>query len=206
MNALESLGFNQLQGIVESEETFFRESMKGREVTHRKAKKRGEKGEKRGISNLKIAVVVAQERNGSVIARKAGTGRVKAEEINAVIGEFIHPSALLCTDTATNYKKFAKMKGLQHETVNERQKQRVKKGIYHVQHVNNFHNRLKTWMVRFQGVATKYLDNYLYWFRWLELGKNLAFENRVGQMLISACKKSITQPQIILELHKFQLV
>ena len=45
-------------------------------------------------------------------------------------------------------------------------------------------------MKRFQGVATKYLDNYLYWFRWLELGKNLAFEKRVEQMLISACQKS----------------
>jgi hypothetical protein len=33
--------------------------------------------------------------------------------------------SLLCTDTATNYKKFVKMKGLQHEVVNERQKQRV---------------------------------------------------------------------------------
>ena len=108
------------------DETFFLESMKGREITHRKAKKRGEKDEKRGISNLKIAVVVAQDRNGSVIARKAGTGRVKAEEIDTVIGEYIQPSALLCTDTATNYKKFSKIKGLQHETVNERQKQRVK--------------------------------------------------------------------------------
>jgi len=190
LNALGSLGFNQLQGIVESDETFFRESMKGSEIIHRKPKKRGEKDEKRGISNLKITVVVAQDRNGSVIARKAGTGRVKAEEIDTVIGEYIHPSALLCTDTATNYKKFAKIKGLQHETVNERQKQRVKKGIYHIQHVNNFHNRLKTWMERFQGVATKYLDNYLYWFRWLELGKNLAFEKQVEQMLISACQKS----------------
>ena len=56
-----------------------------------------------------------------------GTGRVRAEEIDNVIGGYIHPSALLCTDTATNYKKFAKIKGLQHETVNERQKQRVKK-------------------------------------------------------------------------------
>lgn len=28
------------------------------------------------------------------------------------------------------------------------------------------------WMERFQGVGTRYLDNYLYWFRWLELGKN----------------------------------
>lgn len=60
LNALGSLGFNQLQGIVESDETFFRESLKGRrEITHRKAKKRGEKDKKRGISNLKIAVVVA---------------------------------------------------------------------------------------------------------------------------------------------------
>lgn len=74
LNALGSLGFNQLQGIVESDETFFRESMKGREITHRKAKKRGEKDGKRGISNLKIAVVVVQDRNGSVIARKAEQG------------------------------------------------------------------------------------------------------------------------------------
>lgn len=125
-----------------------------------------------------------------MFARKAGTGRVKAEEIDTVIGEYIHPSALLCTDTATNYKKFAKLKGLQHETINERQKQRVKKGIYQIQHVNNFHNRLKTWMERFQGVATKYLDNYLYWFRWLELGKKIAFDERVNQMLISTCQKS----------------
>lgn len=43
LNALGSLGFNQLQGIVESDETFFRESMKGREITHRKAKKRVKK-------------------------------------------------------------------------------------------------------------------------------------------------------------------
>lgn len=125
---LGSLGFNQLQGIVESDETFFRESMKGSEIAHRKAKKRGEKDKKRGISNLKVAVVVAQDRNGNMIARKAGTGRVKAEEIDNVIGEYIHPSSLLCTDTATNYKKFAKLKGLQHETINERQKQRGKKG------------------------------------------------------------------------------
>jgi len=45
-------------------------------------------------------------------------------------------------------------------------------------------------MERFQAVATKYLDNYLYWFRWLDLGKNLSFENRVEQMLILACQKS----------------
>ena len=191
LNALGSLGFEQLKGIVESDETFLKESMKGkRKITHREPKERGGKDKKRGISKLKIAVVVAQDRNGNVVARKAGRGRVRAEEIDTVIGEYIDPSALLCTDTATNYKKFALIKGLKHETVNVSKEGYVKKGIYHVQHVNNFHKRLEDWMVRFQGVATKYLDNYLYWFRWLELGKNLAFENRVVQMLISACQKS----------------
>ncbi|GGG15554.1 transposase [Paenibacillus albidus] len=188
--SLRSLDFNQLQGIVESDETFFRESMKGRKVTHRNAKKRATKDEKRGISDLKIAVVVAQDRNHNMIALKAGTGRVKAEEIDSVIGKYIDSKSLLCTDTATNYKKFAKLKGLQHETINDHKKQRVKKDIYHIQNVNNFHSRLKTWLRRFQGVATKYLDNYLYWFRWLEIDKHLSFEKQVEQMLISACRKS----------------
>ncbi|MDF2902989.1 MAG: Insertion element protein [Bacillus sp. (in: firmicutes)] len=60
LNAIGSLGFDQLKGIVESDETFFKQSMKGkRKITHRVAKERGGKDQKRGISNLKIAVVVA---------------------------------------------------------------------------------------------------------------------------------------------------
>lgn len=35
-----------------------------------------------------------------------------------------------------------------------------------------------------------FLINYLYWFRWLDKEKNLAFEKQVEQMLILACKKS----------------
>ena len=36
----------QLSGIVESDETFFRESLKGSKFTYRKAKKRGKKMKK----------------------------------------------------------------------------------------------------------------------------------------------------------------
>lgn len=186
--ALRSLGFQTLKGIVESDETFFKESLKGRKVVHRKPKERGGRDKKRGISNLKIAVVVAQDRNGQVIAKKAGTGRVRAEEIDAVIGDFIEPSSLLCT--ATNYKKFALMRELKHETINLSKEGYVKKGIYHLQHVNSYHKRLKDWMQRFQGVATKYLDNYLYWFNFLQQSKKMATKERANQMLLSACQNS----------------
>lgn len=42
---------------------------------------------------------------------------------------------------------------------------RVLAGVYHVQNVNAYTSRLKTWMRRFHGVATRYLDSYLGWFR-----------------------------------------
>lgn len=103
-----------------------------------------------------------------------------------MLGDHIDTSALLCSDTATNYKKFAKDRGLQHEMVNIRKGVYVRKSIYHIQHVDAYHKRLKQFMERFQGVATKYLDNYLYWFRYLEQSKKVAHEERVKQLLFSA--------------------
>ncbi|MDP3815185.1 MAG: IS1595 family transposase, partial [Pseudomonas sp.] len=46
--------------------------------------------------------------------------------------------------------------------------QRVLQGAFHIQNVNAYHSRLKNWMTRFHGVATRYLPNYLGWRRMLE--------------------------------------
>ena len=45
---------------------------------------------------------------------------------------------------------------------------RVVDHAFHIQNVNDYHSRLKGWMGRFHGVATKYLPNYLGWRRCLE--------------------------------------
>ena len=90
--ALRSMGYQMLKGIIESDETFFKESLKGRRKLDRKPKKRG--------------------------------------------------------------------------------------------------GRDKGWMDRFQGVATNHLDNYLYWFSFLQQGKKLAEKEQINQMLLSACQNS----------------
>jgi transposase-like protein len=172
--ALRSLGHDPLNGIVESDETFFLESYKGRKpVTFRTPRKRGGVAKKRGISKEQVCVVVAIDRDGDVVSQNAGRGRITASEIDAVLGSRPAPGSLLCTDSAKNYMAFARMKGLHHEVINVRKGVYVRKGIYHVQHVNAYHKRLKKWMERFQGVATKYLDNYLFWFRFLERYKEM---------------------------------
>jgi hypothetical protein len=117
-------------------------------------------------------------------------GRITAKEIDTVIGDYISPSSLLCSDSARNYKSFAKMKGIEHQAINIRKGVYVKKRIYHIQHVNSYHKRLKKWMERFQGVATKYLDNYLFWFRFLEHHKKLNAKDSRQLMLLDACKKA----------------
>jgi hypothetical protein len=42
------------------------------------------------------------------------------------------------------------------------------RGVYRIQNVNAYHSRLKNWMRRFNGVATKYLASYLGWRRIFE--------------------------------------
>ncbi len=39
----------------------------------------------------------------------------------------------------------------------------------YIQHINALHSSLKKWMNRFNGVATKYISNYIKWFKWLKI-------------------------------------
>ncbi|MDQ8738034.1 IS1595 family transposase [Paenibacillus sp. LHD-38] len=190
LNAIRSLDVRKLQGIVESDETFFLESLKGKKkITHRKPRKSGGKSKMRGISHEQVCVVVAVDRTNGVVSKVAGKGRVTAKELDAVLGKTIAPKSQLCTDSARNYKLFASKSNIEHHAVNLRKGILIRKGIYHIQHVNAYHARLKTWVRRFNGVATKYLDNYLFWFRFLELHKKLDEAEIQNVMLLDSCKK-----------------
>ena len=55
--------------------------------------------------------------------------------------------------------------GVAHRPINLSAGIRVDAGVHHVQNVNANDSRLKDWIRRFRGVATRYLDSYLGWFR-----------------------------------------
>jgi len=109
---LRAIGNEQLKGIVESDETFFLESHKGRkhveEILGRKARKRGGTSNYRGISHEQVCVVVAFDRSGRVISQTAGRGRITSKQIDAVLGDYLQDASTLCTDSATNYSAFAR--------------------------------------------------------------------------------------------------
>lgn len=169
-----------LKGIAEADETFFLYSEKGdRKVSkRRRPRKRGGKAAKAGINDEQVPVIVGCDRQGEMILGVAGRGRISMKQIERVLGDRIDPEATLCTDSHPSFRKFAKT---HHIKFKPSKGKRVVKDIYHIQHVNSAHTRLKTWMARFNGVSTKKLDNYAQWYGLMEETKSLS--NQEGEFV-----------------------
>ena len=175
-------------GITESDETFFLNSEKGSPVNHREPRKRGGTSKTRGISNDQVAVIVTQDRKSNLDLTVATMGRLKKIDIENAVGHRIKASkTVLCSDAHVSYKGFAIDNQIEHHSLKTSIKQRVKNKIYHIQHVNSTHNRVKKWIDnRFWGVSTKYLQQYLNWYRIKEKLKHRndklnAFVNKVSE-------------------------
>ena len=170
---LSSLGQDRgeaMDGIVESDETFFEESQKGnRHIAGRPGRKRGSLpgGDKktRGVTDNKATVIATSDRQGKMNLSLATMGRIGKEDIVCSIGT-LPDSTILCTDGHVSYKGFAIDNKIRHIVLRANLNQHVKQGVYHIQNVNSVHNRMKKWIDNsFWGVSTKYLQNYLGWFR-----------------------------------------
>lgn len=154
-----------LGGIAEIDETYVLESFKGRRVTTRKPRKRGGHAAKRGLSREQIPVLVARDRSGATtdyVLASPGKAAVKA-----VLQPLLPVDSIVCSDGGGAIGQAVKDLGLEHHPViTSRGVHAI--GAWHIQNVNAYHGRLKTWMRRFNGVATSYLENYLGWFRALD--------------------------------------
>lgn len=155
-----------LVGIAEADETFFLHSCKGQRRLARKPRRRGGRAAKRGLSKEQVPVLVARDRSGATAnIILAADGKA---DLVAALRPLLPSDTILCTDGSSVLAAAVKEVGVPHRPVNVSAGQRVLAGVYHIQNVNAYDSRLKNWMRRFHGVATKYLDSYLGWFRTLD--------------------------------------
>jgi len=86
------------------------------------------------------------------------------------------------------YVRFAKSKDIQ---LIQLKSGKEKKGIYSIQRINNYHSKLKKFMNKFNGVATKYLNNYLVWHTWLDMKGHTQVE-KADLFLVKAIANAIS--------------
>lgn len=154
---------HRLSGIAEADETYFLRSAKGqRKGLVRPARRRGGSAIKRGLSAEQVAVLVARDRTGETadFILESAT----KETVATMLQPKIATDAILCTDGSATLAAAARELQIEQHAIDLSAGIRVR-GAWHIQNVNSHHSRLKGWMGRFRGVATKYLDSYLGWFR-----------------------------------------
>ena len=185
-------------GIVEMDETYFLESEKGRKnIKNRKPRKRGGSSQFRGISHERVCVLVARDRSKNTVSKVSGMGRIRTDKVDRIVGSLLSKDNILCTDAWRGYTTYANVKGMEHYGLKDMY---VYKGIYHIQNVNSYHSRMKKWIDRFNGVATKYLDNYLTWFRFID---SKQFADTKGT-LIESCLHNVKETYDSLRLAEFK--
>jgi transposase-like protein len=178
-----------LQGIVEFDETYFLHSDKGDPHLQRPPRKRGGRAKRPGISSEQTAVLILRDRHGAT--RDALLYQSNQKTLAEVLLPQVEEDALLCSDAKGSYRAFARTYHRTLKVIKAKGKHYVKERVYHLQNVNAYDSRLKAWMQRFHGVATRYLESYLGWRRLLDTQKDLSPETFLG---IVARRGLVCQP------------
>lgn len=172
-----------LDGIIEADETYFRKSRKGDKHLNRKPHKHGGDGLGSGISKDLVCVLAACDRSGHDLEFITGVGAVKGVWLDVNFAGRVESDAVLVTDGLRSYRHFIKYKHITHVIVNRK---KHKSGSFHIQHVNAYHMRMKRQINHhFRGVATKYLNHYLWWLHEL---RNKHITNSESLFLASIAK------------------
>src|ERR1700712_5002587 len=160
---------SQLCGIAEADETYLLESQKGSRHMNRPPRRRGGVAKRRGISRELDCILVVRDRTTQTLDFVTGRGPVTKAQLMTCLPPVLPLDILLISDAAAAYKAFALEAGIMHTAVNLRAGVRRRAAI-HIQNVNAWHTRLKRWLIRFHGVASRYLSNYTGWQRVLDSG------------------------------------
>lgn len=179
----EFLGVGSVDGVVEADEVFFAYSYKGTKPINmpRPSRKRGKQVKKRGVSKEQVCVGTALDRQGNLIIELLCTERMTSDELKNLYTNRIGEGSILCTDSHKSYIQFAEDMELEHKRI---KRGKHKEDIYHIQHINSLHSNLKKWMNRFNGVATKYLNNYMKWHKWISIFSSEKESIRVKNFIV----------------------
>ena len=127
----------KLKGIVEVDETHVLESRKGERNLDRKARRRGGKASKRGLSDEQVPILFAIDRSGTTTCSVLPS--VTADNVQSILEPRIDDDIILVTDGNNIYPRCAKSPGTEHEALNQSAGERVR-GVFNIHKVNNRHS------------------------------------------------------------------
>jgi len=167
LSSLDQFVPKELSSEVECDELELALSNKGSKSLDRDPRKRGtdfKRNQGKGEVTT-VQVVTAVQRNGGKYLKAVASKRLSKEEIAKVFDGKLTGKTTLITDKHPSYRAFAKDNpSIKHKALLAKDHVDKNDGKVHLQRVNNVHSQLRTFLRPFNGVSSKYLQNYLNWF------------------------------------------
>ena len=166
LSSLSELIPEKLSSEVECDELELTQSNKGSKNLTREPRKRGNDFKRNQEEEVTVVqIVTAVERKGAKYLRAVASKRLSKEEIKKALDGKLSEGATLITDKHPSYKAFAKDNpSIKHKALLAKEHVDKNDKTIHLQKVNNVHSQLRKFLRPFNGVSSKYLQNYLNWF------------------------------------------
>ncbi len=175
LSSLEQFVPTQLSKEVECDELELPMSNKGSKSLERKPRKRGTyfKGNQDTDEITTVQVVTAVQRNGDKYLKAVASKRLTKQQIAKVFEGKLADNTTLITDKHPSYKAFVKDNPtIKHKRLLAKNHVAKMDKTIHLQKVNNIHSQLRTFLRPFNGVSSKYLQNYLNWYAYIDHIRN----------------------------------
>ncbi|HRT73447.1 MAG TPA: IS1595 family transposase, partial [Bacteroidales bacterium] len=143
-------------GITETDELLMEYSEKGR-----KFKTLEEKEQAMKTVHPNVAVLVMTDREGNLLFKHTGEHKVQNSQIKEELKRRVSENNLICFKPNEEFQQAVKESPSKKVLVMHKAKGL---SIYSVNVAEKKITNFLVWMMRFRGVATKYLQNYLMWF------------------------------------------
>lgn len=163
-----------LSGVVQADEKYIRLSFKGTRKKNmpRKSRKNGNgyfQNRGSGINkNEHVCVVCAIDSEDKIILKIVGMGIASTEMIELGLSEKIVKGSTLITDSKNSYIEFAIRNKLNLKQIPSGE---TKTEDYHLGELNEIFTELEILLLRFKGLSTRHLQEYLDWFRYRKILK-----------------------------------
>ena len=194
--ALERLAEDvKLSGLIFADDTRIPYNFKGCHgsdfIAPRTSHSRGGQTTMKNHQKNEICVLCAIDANRNSFSRCIGFGPPSGKRLSNGFADKLHvdENTVLITDGAQTYGRTVKDYGIPQWERRVTKKVKGKRfpntahGDMHIQIINNYHKRLKEFLVRYHGVASRFLPGYLLLFDYKENHRHLTEDEQAKEIL-----------------------
>jgi len=176
LSAIQGLeGGINFSGITETDELLLQYSEKGRRYKTLEEKEQAMK-----TVHPNVAILVMTDREGNLLFKHTGENKVQNCQIKEELKRRVSENNLICFKPNDEFKQ-AVMESPSKKVIVRRKTKGL--AIYSVNVAEKKITNFLVWMMRFRGVATKYLQNYLMWFVVMNKYLKNNVESDIGRLL-----------------------